>query len=63
MVMAHDFSVRGLAPTPTRSEPARISSRRVAVAVENIPIKLSVDELMRPIAQDKKVKRGEFTFI
>ena len=34
------------------------------VAVENIPgPKLSVDELMRHIAQDKKVKRGKLTFI
>jgi 3-dehydroquinate synthase len=66
MVMAHDFSVsEGLAPAADAERArAHLKSAGLPVAVQSIPgPKLSVDELMRHIAQDKKVKRGKLTFI
>jgi 3-dehydroquinate synthase len=66
MIMAHDFSVsQGLAPAAD-SERARahLKSAGLPVSVESIPgPKFTVGELMRHIAQDKKVKQGKFTFI
>jgi 3-dehydroquinate synthase len=64
--MAHDFSVsEGFAPAADAERArAHLKSAGLPVAIDNIPgPKLSVDELMRHIAQDKKVKRGKLTFI
>jgi 3-dehydroquinate synthase len=66
MVMAHDFSVsEGFAPAADAERArAHLKSAGLPVAVDGIPgPKLSIDELMRHIAQDKKVKRGKLTFI
>ena len=66
MVMAHDFSVsEGLAPAADAERVrAHLKSAGLPVSIDSIPgTKLSVDELMRHIAQDKKVKRGKLTFI
>ena len=66
MVMAHEFSVsEGFAPVADAERArAHLKSAGLPVEIDNIPgPKLSVDELMRHIAQDKKVKRGKLTFI
>ena len=66
IVLAHDFSVaEGLAP-PADAERARkhLKEAGLPVALADVPGRaLSADELMRHIAQDKKVKRGRLTFI
>jgi 3-dehydroquinate synthase len=66
MVMAHDFSVSegfASAADATRAR-AHLKSAGLPVSVDSIlGPKISVDELMRHIAQDKKVKRGKLTFI
>ena len=66
MVMAHDFSVsEGLAPaTDAERVRAHLKSAGLPVSIDSIPgPKFSVDELVRHIGQDKKVKRGKLTFI
>jgi 3-dehydroquinate synthase len=66
MVMAHDFSVsEGLAPVADAERVrAHLKAVGLPVSVESVPgPKLAVEELMRHIAQDKKVKRGKLTFI
>ncbi len=66
MVMAHDFSVaEGLAPgeDATRVR-THLKEAGLPVSIADIPgAALSADELMRHIAQDKKVQRGRLTFI
>jgi 3-dehydroquinate synthase len=66
MVMAHDFSVsEGLAP-PADADRVRahLKAAGLPVSLGSVPgAKLAVEELMRHIAQDKKVKRGKLTFI
>ena len=66
VAMAHDFSVaQGLAPAADAERArAHLKSAGLPVAIDEIPgARLSADELMRHIAQDKKVKRGKLTFI
>jgi 3-dehydroquinate synthase len=66
MMMAHDFSVsEGLAPTADAERVrAHLKAAGLPDSVESISgPKLSVDELMSHIAQDKKVKQGKLTFI
>ena len=66
IVMAHDFSVaEGLAPAADAERArAHLKSAGLPVAVGEIPgPRLTADELMRHMAQDKKVKRGRLTFI
>jgi 3-dehydroquinate synthase len=66
IVLAHDFSVaEGLAPA-TGAERARkhLKEAGLPVSLADVPgPPLPVEELMRHIAQDKKVKRGRLTFI
>jgi 3-dehydroquinate synthase len=66
MVLAHDFSVaEGLAP-PADADRVRAHLRAAGLptAIRDISGPTpSVAELMRPIAQDKKVKAGSLTFI
>ncbi len=66
IVLAHDFSVaEGLAPE-TDAERARkhLEGAGLPVSLADVPgPALSADELMRHVAQDKKVKRGRLTFI
>jgi 3-dehydroquinate synthase len=66
IVMAHDFSAaEGLAPAADAERArAHLKAAGLPVTVREIPgPRLSVDELMRHIAQDKKVKQGRLTFI
>ena len=66
MVLAHDFSVsQGLAPAADAERVrAHLKGAGLPVRIADIPgPPLSADELMRHIAQDKKVKRGRLTFI
>ena len=66
MVLAHDFSVaEGLAPAADAERVrAHLKAAGLPVAIADIPgPPISADELMRHIAQDKKVKRGRLTFI
>jgi 3-dehydroquinate synthase len=66
MVLAHDFSVtQGLAPeADAKRVRAHLKNAGLPVAIGDIPgPAISADELMRHIAQDKKVKRGRLTFI
>ncbi|MDQ0474163.1 3-dehydroquinate synthase [Labrys wisconsinensis] len=66
MVLAHEFSARqGLCP---QEEPSRVAAHLAAVG---LPTRLgevpggvgTADELMAAITQDKKVRRGQLTFI
>ena len=66
MVLAHDFSVsQGLAPAADADRVrAHLKGAGLPVRIADIPgPPISADELMRHIAQDKKVKRGRLTFI
>jgi len=66
MVLAHDFSVaEGLAPMADAVRVrAHLKSAGLPVAIGDIPgAAFSADELLRHIAQDKKVQRGRLTFI
>jgi 3-dehydroquinate synthase len=66
MVLAHDFSVmQGLAPeTDAKRVRAHLKGAGLPVAISDISgPAISTEELMRHIAQDKKVKRGRLTFI
>jgi 3-dehydroquinate synthase len=66
MVLAHDFSVtEGLAPeTDAKRVRAHLKGAGLPVAIGDISgPAISTEELMRHIAQDKKVKRGRLTFI
>ena len=66
MVLAHDFSAaEGLAPAADAERArAHLKAAGLPVAIGDIPgPPLSADELMRHIAQDKKVQRGRLTFI
>jgi 3-dehydroquinate synthase len=66
MVLAHDFSVaQGLAPA---ADAARVRKHMkdagLPVSLADVPgAPIPADELMRHVAQDKKVKRGRLTFI
>ena len=66
IALAHDFSVaEGLAPKAD-AERARkhLKEAGLPVSLADVPgPALSAEELMRHIAQDKKVKRGRLTFI
>ena len=66
IVLAHDFSVaEGLAPEGD-AERARthLKEAGLPVSLADVPgAALTAEELMRHIAQDKKVKRGKLTFI
>jgi 3-dehydroquinate synthase len=66
MVLAHEFSAsEGIAPA-TDAERVRAHLRQAGLPVtvgEIAGPPLSVDELMRHIGQDKKVKRDRLTFI
>jgi 3-dehydroquinate synthase len=66
LVLAHDFSVaEGLAPAAdVERVRAHLRAAGLPVAIRAIPgAPLTADELMRHIAQDKKVKDGRLTFI
>jgi 3-dehydroquinate synthase len=66
IVLAHDFSVaEGLAPKEDAERVRRhLQACGLPVSFAEIPgAPLSPEELMRHIAQDKKVKRGRLTFI
>jgi 3-dehydroquinate synthase len=66
IVMAHDFSADAGLVTHADAERARahLKSAGLPVAVGELPgPRLSADELMHHMAQDKKVKRGQLTFI
>ncbi len=66
IVLAHDFSVaEGLAPKADAERArAHFKEAGLPVSIAEVPgPALSVEELMRHIAQDKKVKRGKLTFI
>jgi 3-dehydroquinate synthase len=66
IVLAHDFSVsEGLAPeADARRVRQHLKAAGLPVAIGDIPgPPLPPQELMRHIAQDKKVKRGRLTFI
>ena len=67
IVLAHDFSVaEGLAPAGRRGARAGASEGRRAAGRDRATFparRFRPDELMRHIAQDKKVKRGRLTFI
>jgi 3-dehydroquinate synthase len=66
MVLAHDFSVaRGLlAPADAEKARTHLSDAGLPVTISAIPgPRFEADELMRHIAQDKKVRRGSLTFI
>jgi 3-dehydroquinate synthase len=66
MVMAHDFSVsEGLAPAADAERVrTHLKAAGLPISVEAVPGRnFAVEELMRHIAQDKKVKRGKLTFI
>ena len=66
VVMAHDFSVaEGLAPAADAERArAHLKSAGLPVSIEEVPgPRISAEELMRHIAQDKKVKQGRLTFI
>jgi 3-dehydroquinate synthase len=66
MVLAYDFSVTlELAPeADAKRVRAHLKGAGLPVAIGDIPGgAISADELMRHIAQDKKVKRGRLTFI
>ncbi len=66
IVLAHDFSVaEGLAPKADAERARRhLKEAGLPVSLADVPgPALSADELMRHIAQDKKVKRGRLTFI
>jgi 3-dehydroquinate synthase len=66
MVLAHDFSAaEGLAPAADAERVrTHLKAAGLPVAIGDIPgPRLAADELMRHIAQDKKVKRGKLTFI
>ncbi len=65
-VLAHEFSVaEGLAPKADAERARRhLKEAGLPVSLADVPgPALSADELMRHIAQDKKVKRGRLTFI
>jgi len=66
MALAHEFSAaEGLAP-PADAERVRahLTAAGLPTRVADIPgAPIEADELMRHIAQDKKVKRGRLTFI
>ncbi len=66
MVLAHDFSVaEGLAPAGDAERVrAHLQAAGLPVRIADIPGQgFSAEELMRHVAQDKKVKRGRLTFI
>jgi 3-dehydroquinate synthase len=66
MVLAHDFSVAaGLAPeADAKRVRNHLKGAGLPVSISDIPgSRISADELMLHIAQDKKVKRGRLTFI
>ncbi len=66
MVLAHDFSVsEGLAPeADAKRVCAHLKAAGLPVAIGDIPgAPLAADDLMRHVAQDKKVQRGRLTFI
>ncbi len=66
MCLAHRFSVKlGLAPSQDAVRVERhLQSAGLPTTLADIPGDLaSTDELMQAIAQDKKVQRGELTFI
>jgi 3-dehydroquinate synthase len=66
IALAHDFSAeRSLAPAAdARRVQAHLRDAGLPVRIADIPgPTISADELMRHIAQDKKVKRGRLTFI
>ena len=66
MVLAHDFSAsEGLAPAADAERVrGHLAAAGLPVRIAEIPgAPISADELMRHIAQDKKVKRGRLTFI
>jgi 3-dehydroquinate synthase len=66
MVLAHDFSVaEGLAPAADAERVrAHLAGAGLPVSLAEIPgPAITGAELMRHIAQDKKVKRGRLTFI
>jgi 3-dehydroquinate synthase len=66
MVMAHDFSVaQGLAAAAEAARVRRhLRDAGLPVSLADIPgPPIGADDLMRHMAQDKKVKRGRLTFI
>jgi 3-dehydroquinate synthase len=66
IVLAHDFSVaEGLARAADAERVrAHLKAAGLPVSIQHIPgASFTADELMRHIAQDKKVKRGRLTFI
>jgi 3-dehydroquinate synthase len=66
LVLAHDFSVaEGLAPPGDAARcRAHLRDAGLPTSIAAIPgPRLSADELLRHIAQDKKVKGGRLTFI
>ncbi len=66
IVLAHDFSVaEGLAPEADAERARRhLKEAGLPVSLADVPgPALPAEELMRHIAQDKKVKRGRLTFI
>lgn len=66
VVLAHEFSVaEGLAPAAdTERVRVHLGAAGLPVRIGDIPgPRISAEELMRHIAQDKKVSRGRLTFI
>lgn len=66
MMLAHEFSaLQGLAPAEDASRVrAHLKGAGLPVDIADIPgPPISADELMRHVAQDKKVKQGRLTFI
>ena len=66
MALAHDFSTaEGLAPAEDAERVrAHLRAAALPIRIADIPgPRLSADELMTHMAQDKKVKRGRLTFI
>jgi 3-dehydroquinate synthetase len=66
IVLAYDFSAaEGLASdADARRAREHLHGAGLPIAISDIPgPRLSTDELMRHMAQDKKVQRGRLTFI
>jgi 3-dehydroquinate synthase len=66
LALAHEFSAaEGIAPPEDAARVrAHLSAARLPVSIRDVPgPPLAADEVMRHIAQDKKVTRGRLTFI
>ena len=66
MVLAHEFSARlnHCGPEPAERVTAHLKKVGLPTRIQDIPgPRMEIDQLLSAIAQDKKVQRGELTFI